>query len=112
MPGHNLSYSFLYGQLIVDQFKSAGISLVSNNWSDIYDFTKAPDEINWSLLDHVSLLLNHMLSGNIYYWQSEFDLPNNNTELLEVGLNIETDKSVTPATVGVAQRPQGQVSNC
>ena len=67
LPNINLSYSSIYGQLIVDQFKSAGISLVSNNWSDVYDFTKVPDEINWSLLDHVSLLLNHMLSRNIYY---------------------------------------------
>ena len=46
---------------VVGQFSSAGISLVSNNWSDIHDFTPAPGEINWSLLDHVSLSINHMM---------------------------------------------------
>ena len=45
------------------------------------------------------------------YWQSELDLPNNSVELLEVGLSIEADKSVTPAIVGVAQCSQGQVSS-
>lgn len=74
-----------------DQFNSAGISLVGNNWSDLHDFTPASGEINWSLLDH-----------------SDFDLPNDNAELLEVGLSVEADKSLTPVTVGVAQRPQGQ----
>jgi len=39
-----------------------------------------------------------------------FDLPNANAELLEMGLNIVAENSVAPVTVGVAQRPVGQVS--
>lgn len=45
----------------IGQFNSAGVSLVSNNWSDIHDFTPASGEINWSLLDHVSLSVDHMM---------------------------------------------------
>ena len=48
--------------LTVGQFNSAGINLVSNNWSDIHDFTPASGETNWTLLDHVSLLLNHVIA--------------------------------------------------
>ena len=51
----------IMGIFIVGQFNNAGISLVSNNWSDIHDFTLASGEINWSLIDHVSLPLNHMM---------------------------------------------------
>ena len=55
------------GIFIGGQFNSAGISLVSNNWSDIHDFTLASGEINWSLMDYVSLPLNYMISRKFYY---------------------------------------------
>lgn len=41
-----------------DQFNNAGVSLVNNNWSNIHDFTPASGEVNWTLLDYVSSLIN------------------------------------------------------
>ena len=52
--------------VIKDQFNSAGISLVGNNWTDLHDFTPASGEINWSLLDHVSLSLNLVMLKNVF----------------------------------------------
>ncbi len=39
--------------IIIEQYKSAGISPWNNNWGNIHDFTTIPDGKNYSLLDKV-----------------------------------------------------------
>ena len=38
-----------------DQFKSAGLSIFNNNWSNIHDFTPVPEEdVNFSYMSPVN----------------------------------------------------------
>ena len=43
--------------IFLEQYKSAGISPWNNNWGNIHDFTKIPNEANYSLLDKVMFCL-------------------------------------------------------
>ncbi|XP_045584950.1 protein XRP2 [Procambarus clarkii] len=79
-------FQAFYPQL-KDQFTGAGISVFNNNWSNIHDFTPVDGETNWSCFHQAAAL------------SASFKLPEGE-QFKSVGLNLDTELSVVPYTLG------------
>ena len=77
------------------QFKSAGLSEFNNRWSVVHDFDRGAGEENWSLMhDDNPVMIAFPTEG----------------EFAEVGVTFAHENSVVPLTVGLKQKPEGEVS--
>ena len=45
----------MFANQLPDQFKSANLCALNNNWSNVYDFTVNDEEIHWNIFSNVSL---------------------------------------------------------
>ncbi|KAG7173772.1 protein XRP2-like [Homarus americanus] len=79
-------FQAFYPQL-KDQFRSAGISVFNNNWSNIHDFTPVDGETNWSCVSQTTKL------------SQVFKLPEED-ELKSVGMTLDHNLSIVPYTYG------------
>ncbi|XP_054161626.1 protein XRP2-like [Oppia nitens] len=68
-----------------DQFKKANLSVLNNNWTNIYDFTLNDGEQHWSLFAN-SVKAEDYFSG----------IPNDN----DIDLSFNSTASIVPKTVG------------
>ena len=78
----------------IDQFDSIGLNVFDNCWSNIHDFDRGLDQTNWGYLPTDSPPL--------------ISLPTEG-EFSNLGLSLETDRSIVPLTVGSNSRPEGEV---
>lgn len=80
-------YHYLH---LEEQFRSAGLSVYNNNWSDIHDFTPVPDEKNFSFLPQDTPMEGYLPT----------------TEGVPVEqLTTERSSSVVPCTLGKRRKP-------
>ncbi|ESO97525.1 hypothetical protein LOTGIDRAFT_103457 [Lottia gigantea] len=79
-------FQYYYPEL-EGQFKSAGLSIYNNNWSNIHDFTPVPGENNYTLISQDCKI--------------EDLIPLPTTEPFStIQVSLEKDKSVVPYTLG------------
>ena len=77
------------------QFESASLSEFNNRWSVIHDFDGGVGGENWSLLNEDNPVV--------------ITLPTEG-EFAEVGIIFSHETSLVPYTLGVKQKPEGEVS--
>ena len=78
----------------VDQFQRIGESVFNNSWSKVHDFDGSLGETNWSIIPEDS----HPL----------ISLPTEG-EFSQVGVSLAAETSAVPVTVGMINRPDGDV---
>ena len=75
------------------QFLSAGLNVFNNYWSMVHDFTPNTESDNWSFLPEGTSCLQAPAQG----------------EFAEAGLSFTRGDSVVPNTIGLKQKPSGEV---
>ena len=83
--------------LIADQFQKAGLSLFSNNWFNIHDFTPIAGEANWSLLPETATVDHYVPFPNTEEFNS-------------VNISSNADEFVVPVTRGSREKKYDEVS--
>ncbi|CAF0961872.1 unnamed protein product [Didymodactylos carnosus] len=86
---HHIRFGCLtyFYEKLVEHYVSAGISPYNNNWSNIHDFTKIPDDKNYSLMDDTDTVFKY-IPAPIDPSCSHLNISNN------------PDQSITPYTYG------------
>ncbi|XP_065072339.1 protein XRP2-like isoform X2 [Rhopilema esculentum] len=83
-------YQYAYPEL-KDQFQKAGLSLFSNNWFNIHDFTPVAGEANWSLLPETATVDHYVPFPNTEEFNS-------------VNVSSNADEFVVPVTRGSREK--------
>ena len=54
--------------IFLDQFAAAKLSVFSNNWSNIHDFTPVAGENNWMLIPEVQLINSQKIEYSYFIY--------------------------------------------
>ncbi|XP_072045337.1 protein XRP2-like [Amphiura filiformis] len=87
-------FRYYYPELL-DQFKSAGLSVYNNTWSNIHDFSPVPGEDNWTLISQDFKMEDYVPAPS-------------SEEFSSMKISTAPDDSVVPFTQGNKRRKAEQ----
>ena len=106
--------------VVSDQFRSAGLSIFNNNWSNVHDFTPVAEHNNFRLYPAVGPPLYSMHLCPRVYCNSHYLLQDvkiseyvpapTSDPLASVRVNFDPSASVVPRTYGRKSRESKEVS--